>query len=314
MWYAEFERAQVLVAEAATAECRPDSEATASASTAGAAAVAPGQQRARRAPASQSAAAAVEPVGVGRQHVERRYLVGVAGDARREASAGQRAISTTKRQDDRAARGGEPGSGVGRQQRQRRETAAGCRTAAWNWRALKKAKTTTHQSSRKRRGLERGHRALAPGARPVPAAAQRPGQGAEQQDRHEVPGRLVAAVHRGQEALEVLVDEEEARELRIGERDGDEPGRGDQQEQRQAAREFEAGARATSRASAASRAPACRRSAPGATMPLESTASASPAQASSIQRRAARARVLLGQQEAAHGELRGRRPAPCRGC
>ena len=56
-----------------------------------------------------------------------------------------------------------------------------------------------------------------------------PGQEADQQLRHEVPPGRGAVVHGREVALEVLVDEEEVRELGVAQRHEDEPGRGDRQ-------------------------------------------------------------------------------------
>ena len=62
-----------------------------------------------------------------------------------------------------------------------------------------------------------------------------PGKDPGEQDRHEIPHGLIASVLPGGEALEVLVDEEEAREFRVGERNRDEPRRCDREEEQPAA-------------------------------------------------------------------------------
>src|SRR6266850_3378354 len=64
------------------------------------------------------------------------------------------------------------------------------------------------------------------------AERQQPRRHAGGQDRQEVPGGTRAAMHLGGEALEMLLDEEEAQELVVGERDRDEPGCGDREKQR----------------------------------------------------------------------------------
>ena len=56
---------------------------------------------------------------------------------------------------------------------------------------------------------------VAPAARKRPSADEEPGQESRQQQRHEVVPAALAAMLGGQEALEVLVDEEELREFRI---------------------------------------------------------------------------------------------------
>src|SRR2546428_11865697 len=62
------------------------------------------------------------------------------------------------------------------------------------------------------------------------AERQQPRRHAGGQDRQEIPGGMRAAMHLGGEALEMLLDEEEAQELVVGERDRDEPGRRDHEE------------------------------------------------------------------------------------
>src|SRR6266436_9348236 len=62
--------------------------------------------------------------------------------------------------------------------------------------------------------------------------ADDPGQDSEEQHRDEVPERLVTIVFPGEKTLEMLVNEEKAEELRVGERNQYEPGRGNRQEQR----------------------------------------------------------------------------------
>src|SRR2546422_8412097 len=64
------------------------------------------------------------------------------------------------------------------------------------------------------------------------AERQQPRRHAGGQDRQEIPDGMRAAMHLGGEALEMLLDEEEAQELVVGERDRDEPGRGDREKQR----------------------------------------------------------------------------------
>src|SRR5437870_13592736 len=64
------------------------------------------------------------------------------------------------------------------------------------------------------------------------AERQQPRRHAGGQDRQEIPGGMRAAMHLGGEALEMLLDEEEAQELVVGERDRDEPGCGDREKQR----------------------------------------------------------------------------------
>src|SRR6266480_653066 len=64
------------------------------------------------------------------------------------------------------------------------------------------------------------------------AKRQQPRRHAGGEDRQEIPGGMRAAMHLGGEALEMLLDEEEAKELVVGERDRDEPGRGDREKQR----------------------------------------------------------------------------------
>ena len=81
------------------------------------------------------------------------------------------------------------------------------------------------------------------GRRPHPRRRPRedgqPGQNAGGEDRNEIPPRAFAMVLVGEEALEMLVDEKEMEEFRIGERHGDEPWRGDQREQQQAAEQMQ---------------------------------------------------------------------------
>src|SRR5256885_15470929 len=62
------------------------------------------------------------------------------------------------------------------------------------------------------------------------AERQQPRRHAGGQDRQEIPGGMRAAMHLGGEALEMLLDEEEAQELVVGERDRDEPGSRDHEE------------------------------------------------------------------------------------
>src|SRR6266480_4817566 len=64
------------------------------------------------------------------------------------------------------------------------------------------------------------------------AERQQPRRHAGGQDRQEIPGGMRAAMHLGGEALEMLLDEEEAQELVVGERNRDEPGCGDREKQR----------------------------------------------------------------------------------
>src|SRR5438094_6503320 len=62
------------------------------------------------------------------------------------------------------------------------------------------------------------------------AKRQQPRRHAGGQDRQEMPGGMRAAMHLGGEALEMLLEEEEAQELVVGERDRDEPGSRDHEE------------------------------------------------------------------------------------
>jgi hypothetical protein len=102
-----------------------------------------------------------------------------------------------------------------------------------------------------------------------------------------------------QEAVEVFVDEEEVRLLRVLQPDQHEPGRGDQEEQQQALGQVQALPDRQSRAISVY----STSTPPGSTMPIRpfaSTASAMPAQQASIQLRCRwRGAVALGQQQGA---------------
>src|SRR5262249_25168627 len=60
-----------------------------------------------------------------------------------------------------------------------------------------------------------------------------------EEDRHEIPGGMLAVVNRGGEALKVLLHEKETREFRIAHRDRDEPRHGDGEKERYAPRKLE---------------------------------------------------------------------------
>ncbi len=82
--------------------------------------------------------------------------------------------------------------------------------------------------------LETGFRNARPCARQGGEEAREPGEDSGEQHGDEIPHGLIASVLPCGKALEVLVDEEETREFRVGERNRDEPRRDNRQEQQPA--------------------------------------------------------------------------------
>jgi hypothetical protein len=197
-------------------------------------------QHRQRAADQQHQAGRQRPWLVGRvQHV----LAGVAGQAQHEGHEAEQARAQQGGQagGQHAAAAGADVQVVGHQQghgREHRHDVAG--QLGIRLGEEQDDEGDPHQQQQAR--LEAG-RFAACAARPDQALHQHahPGHAAAgQQDEEDVPGGF-AVVFLLQEAVEVLVDEEKVRLLRILQADQHEPGRGDQEEQQQALDQVQAG-------------------------------------------------------------------------